>query len=507
MDKWQRVSKVAIVDFFIKNMVRFVTTSIYAIPAIWASSDTLNEHLEYVILGGGIIVCLIAVSAFLQYHFFKYRLKEDNIEIYAGVLFKKHLDLPFTRVQNVKLITPVYFRPFNYTTMELDTAGSAKNEAKITAVPMARANEMKQQILAYQATYQAAKSSQTPEGELANDEQVSTNEILLNERSLLDLVIHGVTNNRIFIFLAMLAPMADGIFEYSNEFLLGLGVDVSSFLFDSSHPWWQLSLYLMASLVLAYIIVMLLSIVGAIIAYYGYKLTKRDNNYIQRSGLLSIHEVVMKRPRLQVIVRQQDWLDVLIKRINLKFEQMGGIERNKQHSLRNKLMVPSIRDDECRLLTNELWPSNRMMDIDYQSINKRFITRGIGLFITPITGVICAIAAIGEQWILVPPAIVFFCVASFLTWCRWYRWGYAIDDEYIYVRKGLLGVNYFCFSIEKTQMVKFKQSIFLKRHKLCHTNFVTAANSLTIPFIPQDIGWQLISQSLYQVESQKKNWM
>ena len=510
MDNWQRVSKVSIVDYFVKNLIRLVSTSIYAIPAIWASSDTLKEHLDYVVLGGGAVISLLFVAAFLQYFFFKYRLKEDNIEIHSGVLFKKHLDLPFTRVQNVKLITPVYFRPFDYTTMELDTAGSAKNEANIVAVPKDKANAMKQQILAYQALHQAEEQvdeqKESDKESVANEAAVG-DEKLLNERSLLDLVIHGLTNNRVFFFLAILAPMADSIFEYANQFLLSFGFDVKAFLFDAEHPWWQLSLYFIASFIMAYFIVMLISILGAIIAFYGYKLTKRDNNYIQRSGLLSIHEVVMKKPRLQMIVRQQDWLDVLIKRINLKFEQMGGLERHQQNNVRNKLMVPSVKENECRELIDEMWPTNKMTQVDYQPISQRFIVRGIGLFITPITLLLCVIAVVSEQWIIVPPAIVFFVIASGLIWCRWKRWGYAMDDEYVYVRKGLLGVNYYCFAIEKTQMVKFKQSIFLRRHKLCHTGFVTAASSLTIPFIPQDIGWHLMSQSLYKVESLKKNWM
>jgi len=506
MDNWQRVSKVSIIDFFVKNIIAFVSGAIYSIPVIWASSDTLEENMHYVVMGACTIVALLAISSFLQYYFFKYRLMDDKIEIHAGVFFKKHLDLPFTRIQNVKLITPVYFRPFDYTIMELDTAGSAKNEAKLVAIPVIKANEMKQHILEHQAGPQVENNNAEP-AEITNDAVDSGSEKLLNERSLVDLVIHGLTNNRIFIFLAMLAPMADTIFENTDEFLLSFGLDVKGFLFDSQHPWWQLSLYLIASFIMAYILVMLLSILGSIIAFYGYKLTKRDNNYIQRSGLLSIHEVVMKKPRLQMIVRQQDWLDVIIKRINLKFEQMGGIEHSKQNNLRNKLMVPSIKEDECDVLVDDVWPTNQMTSVDYQPISKRYIVRGVALFITPITAIVCTVAVISQQWVLIPPAIVFFIIASVLVWCRWKRWGYAIDDEFVYVRKGMLGVNYYCFAIEKTQMVKFKQSIFLRRHKLCHTGFVTAASSLTIPCIPQDIGWHLLSQTLHKVESLKKNWM
>ena len=510
MGNWQRVSKLALVDFFLKRIIRIVSSAVYAIPVMWASFDTLKNNIPYVILGGLTLICLLALSAFLQYHFFKYRLKQDNIEIHAGVFLKKHLDLPFTRIQNVKLITPVYFRPFNYTTIELDTAGSAKNEARIVAVSMNVANDIKQQILAYQQKQQSAAEKDVKNSHAEHDEnniEIVSSETLLNERSLKDLVIHGLTSNRVFIFLAMLAPMANTIFEKANTFFLSLGLDIKGFLFESNHPWWQLSLYFISTFIMVYLIVMLLSVLGAVIAFYGYKLTKRNSNYIQRSGLLSIHEVVMKKARLQMIVRQQDWLDVLIKRVNLKFNQMGGIERHKQNSLRNKLMVPSVKVDECYQLIDEVWPTNNMTNINYQRISLCFIIRGIGLCITPLTSIICIMAMITQQWMLWPVSLLFFAITSVLLYCRWRRWGYAMDDEYIYVRKGLFGVNYYCFAIEKIQMVKFKQSIFLRRHKLCHNVFVTAASTLTIPFIAQDIGWQMLSKSLYSVESLKKSWM
>jgi len=511
MDNWQRISKIAIVDFFLKPIIRIVSSALYAIPIVLASFDTLKNNVPYVILGMIALICLLALSASLQYYFFKYRLRQGNIEIHTGVLFKKHLDLPFTRIQNVKLITPVYFRPFNYTTIELDTAGSVKNEARIVAVPMVMANDIKQQILVFQQTQQS-----TSDENIKNNDENSKNENtveiigrekLLNERSFKDLIIHGVTSNRVFIFLAMLAPMADTLFEKANAFFLNLGFDIKGFLFESEHPWWQLSLYFMSTFIIAYLIVMLFSVLGAVIAFYGYKLTKRDNNYIQRSGLLSIHEVVMKKARLQMVVRQQDWLDVLIKRVNLQFNQMGGVERNKQNSLRNKLMVPSVKIKECHQLIDEVWPTNNMTNINYQTINLRFIVRGIGFYITPLTSIICLIAFLSQQWALWPIAFLFFCITSLLLYCRWRRWGYAMDDEFIYVRKGLFGVNYYCFAIEKIQMVKFKQSIFLRRHKLCHNVFVTAASTLTIPFISQDIGWKMLSISLYDVESLKKSWM
>ena len=90
---------------------------------------------------------------------------------------------------------------------------------------------------------------------------------------------------------------------------------------------------------------------------------------------------------------------------------------------------------------------------------------------------------------------------------RWIRWGYAKDDNFIYIRKGYFGVDYYCFPIYKTQQVQFKQSWFQQRHQLCSIRLVLAAGAQDIPFILQDDGYQLLDNALYQVESSRQSWM
>ena len=115
-----------------------------------------------------------------------------------------------------------------------------KNEAKIVALPLAVANDIKQQILVYQQTEQSSFESDVQysheninEAHDENHIEVVVAEKLLNERSLRDLIIHGLTSNRVFIFLAMLAPMVNTILEKVETFFLTLGLDIKGFLFES----------------------------------------------------------------------------------------------------------------------------------------------------------------------------------------------------------------------------------------------------------------------------------
>ena len=502
MDKWQRVAPIALLYFFFNGLVGVLSTSLYSLPFVVTNLDKVMNNKGYIALGIVIALALILLNAFLQFYFFKYRLKAENIEIHSGVVFKKHLDLPFTRIQNVKLITPAYFRPFSFTSLELDTAGSQKSEAKIVAVSQELANKIKQQILTFQANH-----TETEDEDKSASNIEPSQEIVLNERSLRDLVIHGLTNNRVWIFLAMLAPVANPAIEYIIKIAGEFGIDINAIISDPDYPVWQLSIFIISTFITAYIMVMLLSIIGSIIAFYGYKLSKKDNSYIQRSGLLSHHEVVMKLSRLQLIIRKQDWLDVIIKRTNLKFEQLGLFTQGKQPGVRSKIMVPSINEAQCNQLINDAWPDNNLQHAPFERINKRYVFKLISFLVLPLNVLLGVIMVQLNAYVILPLLTVTFAIGCALAYCRWLRWGYHRDDNYLYIRKGLLGVSYYCFPIQKIQQVKFKQSVFLRRHHLCSVTMVTAASALSIPFIPENKGWSMVNECLHNVESTKKNWM
>ncbi|NRA71316.1 MAG: PH domain-containing protein [Gammaproteobacteria bacterium] len=498
MDKWRRVSPIALLYFFFSNLKFIVNNIIYLVPIIFTSYDKIINNPWWVFLAIFAALSLLIISAFLQFYFFKYRLNEQSIEINSGVIFKKNLHLPYTRIQNVKLISPLYFRPFGFTCVELDTAGSNKNEAKIVALEVAQANNLKQEILTNTQPEEHNEPSTTP----------TNNEEILNQRALKDLIIHGVTNNRIWIFVAALAPMADNIVEYMSEFTLSIGLDFTDLFSPQIHAWWQIASYALLALIISYGIVMLLSVFGSIIAFYGYTLSKHGETYIRRSGLLTHHEVVMKLPRLQLVIWQQDWLDVLIKRVNLKFEQSNANLKNPPGmDIRNKIMVPSIEPTQFNQLIDDVWPTNQLASIAFSPISKRFIYRHIFVVILPLHLMIGAFILLNNHWQNLATLIPTFVISSLLIIARWYRWGFAIDHEFIYLRKGLLGVNYYTFPVHKIQQTKFKQSWFMERRGLSTMVLVLASGAQKIPFISTVQANKIIDFCLYQVESSKQNWM
>lgn len=519
VNQWQRISPIAMVYFVIKFIYGLLSNIIYLAPAILIGYKQFLENPHIWVPVALTLVALISMGTFLSFYFFQYRLTNDHIEIRSGVFAKKYVNLPFTRIQNVKLEQPIYYRPFDYTCLQLDTAGSSKQEAKVVALKVAFAEQLKAEILASHKISSANDEHQTngideQTSSIAKDsinhstEQKIDSEVVLNRRSVKDLIIHGLTNNRIWIFIGGLAPFFEQLSRGVVDFFNALGIDIEKLLTIADKPWWQIGLYALTLTFLIMLVISLFSVAGSIISFYNYTFSKTADRYIRRSGLLTKHEVTMRLARLQMVIRQQDWLDVLLKRINLKLEQSNANMQDYQPGAQNnKIIVPSVKPDECQTLIDDVYPSNQLMSIHYHGISKHYLVRNILYIIFPLAFSLSGFVLFIDKAIALSVIIPVFSILIVMVCFRWLRWGYATDDNYLYIRKGMFGVDYYCFPRYKVQQTSFKQSYFLRKRQLASAQFVLAAGGQSIPFIPQMQAYQLIDHALLEVESSRKSWM
>ncbi|WNC72316.1 PH domain-containing protein [Thalassotalea psychrophila] len=507
---WQRISPIALVYFVLMFIKNIFGNFIYVAPALLIGYNKAMEDPSFwlpVVYG---LSALLGLASLLSYYFFQYRLTNQQIEIRSGVFSKKYVNLPFSRIQNVELTEPLYYRPFGYTCMQLDTAGSVKQEAKVVALKKTFAQQLKHEILAAHLIQSEQAESPSPESAVDNEAPVPNegDETILDRRNLDDLVIHGLTNNRVWIFLGGMAPFIDQISSTIGEWLMMFGFNVNQYFEFEGRSGWQIASTVLSTFLIIMLIISIFSVLGSIIAFHDFKLSKIGDRYIRRSGLFTKTEVTMRLSRLQMIVRQQDWLDVILRRINLKFEQSNANFNNPQAGqLTNKIIVPSVTNKECQHLMLDAYPNNQLNEIKFKRVHPRLLVRNIFLFLLPISSFVTWVFIENENIEGLPYLAIGVAFIGFLMVMRYLRWGYAKDDNFIYVRQGVLGVDYYTFPIYKIQQATFKQSWFLKRKQLCSIEFVLAAGAVHVPYLPQEGGLELIDFSLYEVEQSKRNWM
>ena len=499
---WQRLSPWSILHFVFKQLRELISSGIYALPVFAVGLNKWLESTEilYAIVGG--LVVFILLGGFVRYWTFLFLLHDNRIEIKTGLLERKYTDLPFERIQNVKIDQPIYYRWLQLVIITLDTAGSAKEEAAIVAVSLDYAERLKQHVM--QCKLRGAADDTNEESSV---EPSNTN--VLNTRSVADLVLHGITNNRVWILVGAAAPFYDDVYGVVFGWIEDMQPQVEQMLGTGSSQFWYLSVVGVLFAVVLMASLALLSIAGSIFVFYGYTLLKEGDRYIRRSGLVNKQEVGMKQSRVQMVRMKQDWLDVLLKRINLYLEQnvTGNNVETNELKANNKLLVPSVTPTEANSISADVFPHHNIRGIEYSPISPRYLIHVLCLRLLPLY-ILALTLAIGAHSIvgsLVGVAILGLAVGG--AYIRWKRWGVAFDANYIYIRRGLLGVDYECFPYEKIQQVRFKQSVFMRNKALASPHFILASGKARVPFLPQETANHILNKGLHRVESEKPKWM
>lgn len=144
-------------------------------------------------------------------------------------------------------------------------------------------------------------------------------------------------------------------------------------------------------------------------------------------------------------------------------------------------------------------------EVEFTPISKRLIFRFLLMPILPIIAVITLIGVLAgfslKGWLVV--IIVF----GFMMFLAYKRWGYYFTDDYVYIRKGLFGIDYLVFPVSKLQQIAIKQSVFMRPHKLANLQYVLASGGYRIPMMPIELAQNQTDKALLLVERDKPNWM
>lgn len=496
---WQRVSPWAVLHFIVQLIRQSASIAIYLVPAYFVGADHLlkTDYFPWLVAA---FVALFITSAYLRYLFFQFCMTEQGVSIRSGVLDRTFTDLPFERIQNVRFDQPFYFRFNQLLIVTLDTAGSSKQEATLTGIPESAATALKNTIMHYRELANA-QTTPTPQSTHQNEE-------ILNQRSLKDLVIHGITNNRVWILLGALAPFYENISSFVFKKVDDFRPFVAQWFGEQAVTLWYLGVMSVLLAIALIVFMALFSIGGSILMFYNYTLVKHKDKYVRRSGLINRQEVSMKQSRVQIARQHQDWLDKILGRVNLYFEQnVTGHQQPGSLKQSHKLLVPSVTIEQANQLSTHVFTGQNMRGVAFSDIHSRFMLKQVLLLVVPVTllaGVILfswlQVAGIGLAAIVLTLGIL-------LAYLHWRRWGIASDEHYVYVRKGTLGYDYRCFPLAKLQQLVIKQSVFMRKHNAVSLSFVLASGRVNVPFVNATLAHTLSQRILDEVEVNKPQWM
>lgn len=502
--EWHRLSPWSIVHFAQKAIVQNVTMLIYAGgPATFGASQWGSGAFAWSVPIA--ILVLVLTGSTITYVFFRYRVVEDSIQVRRGALFKKHVDLSFHRIQNVSIEHPFYFRPLGRVTLKIDSAGAKEEEVNVAAMPVMQGEAARDYILRQKGRLDPAVASDEP----VQQEAVGTDEgALFYSRSLYDLVVHGLTNNRSFILIA-------GIFGFLAQSGLSpasvaerLGIDFDVVIAGLSLV--RFAILIVISFIAAVGIIALLSVVVSIVTYYGFSMYRTADSLTIRRGLLTKHEIHVRKSRIQTITLRQDWLDRLLGRRNIILERITHSQgqNDPTGALKRRILVPSVRVHETATVTDEILPGCRVEGLGFTPVSTRWLYKhaAIASAIHLAALAICVALPDPLSW-TIPVVLGLWPLHLLFVYLTWKRGGLAIDGNVVVVRSGAIGIDYRLFAADKTQDVTHIQSVLMRRHALSSIRFHTASTAIKVPYMPTPFMRKVVDYCAFRVESTSMSWM
>jgi len=441
------------------------------------------------------IVAFVAITvsgAVIRYWFFRYRITNDSVLIRGGVLKKIQLDIKFDRIQAINTKQNVIYRAFDLVTVEFDTAGSAKLEGHLPAIKSALANSLREKI-----------RSENQSVDIEDEVKPESRSLLqLDNRDMFRI---GLSNNRALIFLALLSPLIENLANRIEKV-----IDESTLLtvIEGAEVAVVGGIGLAISItILLLFLLAVASIVGAFLRYYRFELCAEGDVLRSTGGLLTRHEHSVNLAKIQSLRAIQNPVLRLFGRFRLRAKQASSGKPGKG----KQFIIPICEPDQLLMLEEEVF-GEEFKDFDLQPKSDSFkpIAKNYMRSRVILTGLLPAFAAASLFYLVAGPIssvfLLWIPLNAFGIWTKYRKFGFAVADNGIVLRRGFIGYQTTAFLYRKVQRISVKQSLFQRRKGLATIRFFLASGSLRLPYVDFQMAKDLRDYILYKVESSRRAW-
>ncbi len=503
---WQRLSPLSVVFFigkFVTHIIKDSLPSLAPVAIVIFNSDDKAWLTSLIAIA---VLVLLLGGSFLQYWFFKFKFEDKKLLVNDGVFKKNHRVIQFDRIQNINVLQPLYFKPFNLVNLQVETAGAKGNEADLAGIASEFADQLREHVL--QVKRQAAAQPQDGETTVQDTPEI------LAQASLSDLVSYGMSSNGIFWFFVLIAPIFSMMDDILEKWVTKEDVSRLAEFFGGGFTG---NLLLTLAGILATLVLMFgFSILGAILRYYRYQLSldRTENGVIKplvkqtlkrSSGLLTSYQESLKLQKVQAYISQSNFIGRWLKVENITLGQVSS-GQNQPKNKSNLFVIPARTSEQSAQLKNELL-EQLPEQIPMSGIDKRYVykTLAVKLFLPAL--IISFLIFVNKQQPLIFLAPVAACLIFLpLVIRRWKAYQYGMQEGYARFERGLFGFRKVTFPLYKVQKVEVLQSPLQRRRNLATLKVYLASNRLQMQYIPMHTAQHWMRIIIEQVQETKKAW-
>ncbi|MEK7832734.1 MAG: PH domain-containing protein [Acidobacteriota bacterium] len=258
----------------------------------------------------GLPLAIFAVAGLaataIKYFSFRYRIENGELITQEGVIERRQRNIPLERVQEISVEQGVLHRLLGVVDAKIETGSGSGAEATLSVLSRADVEKLRQAVFSRAAEIRASKAFQMEtslESPIAEPAIAAPEAVIIRRLSIKDLVLAGLTSNHLLSALVL----AGAIWNFADDLLPKTIYEKTANLIfrEAQHLAAQGAIAAITITFLGLLGILLigitLSIIGTIVLFYGFKLSRRGDDLQRRYGLLTRRSSSLPRRRIQVL--------------------------------------------------------------------------------------------------------------------------------------------------------------------------------------------------------------
>ncbi len=481
------------VFLFFGLTLRKILNALWPILVLYLfKSKTIDDQKQWMIYALIILILLIlVVNAILSYLHFFYYIKDNEIVVEKGYLKKIKISIPLDRIQTINTRQNFIQQFLNVVTLEIDTAGSSRQELKFIALTKECTEALQLKLSAFTIVHPSENSVD----EVSDTREKKT----ILQLSTFDLIKIGISENHLKSML-LIFIFVNGIYQQLQDFFKS-SVDAVS---EQAGGFLENSGMLFITFFVIFILLMLIvfSVLLIMLRYFDLNFARQDGAFILKSGLINKKDIVIPFPKIQIVSWETNpirkWMDF----VSVNITQASNVNISKKQAI----IIPGCNTQQLNNISNEIFPFTESFVWTTHLSHPIYFIR-LWIFRICLLA-IPAVIFFYEYWqtyAIVGSWIFISAILSYLSFKKRY---FKISPQFLQTAKGTIEQEFSQFFNFKIQTIIFKQTFFQRRRKLASLVIsISGGKKIKIPYIQHDIAIELYNYLLYCTESTNKKWM
>jgi putative membrane protein len=425
---------------------------------------------EVYVLMAFFFVGLPTAFAVIKYFTFTYRITRGELITKHGILGRTQRHIPLNRVQDIRVEQRPLHRIFRVAEVHIETAGGKGPEASLSVLSRAEADRLR-----------AAVFEQIARAKGVDTEVRSLPAEVICKLSVPDLMLAGITSNQTASTLAILV-VAWGLVddfvgqEAYQRWIERTAQNAAEWVEHAGQSGW---IVFGVGALLLIVAGVLFSMVGSVLMFYGFTLSRNGEDLHRSYGLLTRRSSSLPRRRIQVLKIEETILRRLFKLATIRADTAGSRNpQGEQDSGGRDVLVPIVLRRKIAELLPVFFPDLENGSEDWRKVSRRAIRRG-----TVKGAALCAFVAailftVQDKWLALWP-LAFLPLVYFVNVLNYRHLGYLHGERYFRTRRGWLRRSTHIVPIRNLQVVVLRQTPFDRRHKVASVMVDTAGQAYT----------------------------